>query len=87
MHRYNLESDLCKHNVCGQSVERLEVTTLDALGVRILSGKTIELNINEGIRSIFASTAWGSLSNEIKIKDLKSDRSRNVRNDPDRDNS
>lgn len=74
MKRYDLDGDLCKYGIWGESERRLDVMTLDDIGVRVASGKTIELDINEGIKSLFVSTAWGSISNEISVQDIKGNR-------------
>lgn len=70
--RFGLREDLCTHTVMGQPVSRINIGILDALGTRIENGKTVELQLDDDVRTIFASTMDGSLSNEVILKDSSS---------------
>ena len=73
MQEHNLEKDLCDAGDAGFPIPRLTPEILDRAGIRISSGQTIEIPLQENIQTIFASTMDGSLSNEIRIQDMKSD--------------
>lgn len=70
MCKYNLEGDLCKFNVMGQAIPRIEISILDSIGVRISNGQTVEIELDDEVETIFASTIDGCLSNEIKLEDF-----------------
>lgn len=70
MCKYNLDGDLCKFNVMGQAIPRIEISILDSIGVRISNGQTVEIELDDEVETIFASTMDGCLSNEIKLKDF-----------------
>ena len=69
MNRLGLEGDLCTHTIMGQPVSRIDIGVLDAMGTRIVNGKTIELHLEDDVCTIFASTMDGSLSNEVILED------------------
>lgn len=56
-----MEGDFCKTHQ-GQPVARLDVETLDKIGVRIANGETKTIECG---KSVFASTIYGAFSNEI----------------------
>ena len=73
MAKYDLVGDLCEMSAAGFPVARLTQNFLESVGVRIENGSTVEIPIDETVKSIFASTSDGSLSNEIMIDTLTSD--------------
>ena len=73
MQRHGFEDDLCRHKWNGQAVARIEISELDKIGTRIKNGETIEFAVDDSINSFFACTMDGSLSNEVKICDVRRD--------------
>ena len=69
MNRLGLEGDLCTHTIMGQPVSRIDISILDTIGTRIENGKTVELTLGDDVRTIFASSMDGSLSNEVILQD------------------
>ena len=65
------KEDLCEHNDLGQPVNRIEIDTLNRIGVPILNGKTVTIDLTGDAASVFLITASGSISNEIAIKEMK----------------
>ena len=49
---------------------KLEGYRYDAVGTLIRNGKTIELELDDDIKSIFACSATGMLSNELSLEDI-----------------
>ena len=65
MERFQLTDDIsCCIDEYGQPVPRMEFNPQE-YGVPISIGKTLELEINESIKSVFAVTMSGLVSNEI----------------------
>lgn len=65
MQKYQLPDDIsCEINWSGHPVPRIDFNP-DDYGVRISNGKTLEININESTKSVFAITVDGLLSNEV----------------------
>lgn len=68
MAQFGLFGDLAAQNAFGQPVNRIDMAVLDANGRRIKNGEQIVLDLNDNVFSIFASTQWGSLSNEVILQ-------------------
>lgn len=67
MKKYQITDDIsCSLDWMGQPVSRINFNP-DDYGVRILSGETIEIEINEYTKSVFAITIDGLLSNEVRL--------------------
>lgn len=71
MREYCLNGDLCKHNWAGQAVRRIDTDTLNHIGIPISNGETVSIDLIDNVISVFVITVDGSLSNEIKIKEMK----------------
>lgn len=69
--KYNLDTDLCDTNKFGLPIPRLNIGLMHTIGVRIESGETLEIPIDDDVQSIFASTVDGSLSNEIRKSEIQ----------------
>ena len=73
-HRLDISKEISDHNEWGQPVgqigENLDdgIAILDSIGTRISNGETVEIEVDDNIDTIFASTCDGSLSNEVSIK-------------------
>ncbi len=71
--RFGIDSDVCDIGKDAHPINRISGNpygspeVLDEIGTRILNGKTITLEIDDNVRSIFATTSTGSLSNEVVI--------------------
>lgn len=74
MKEHELAGDLCTHTSMGQPINRMEIDVLNRVGISISNGETIELNVTDNVVSIFVITINGSLSNEIKMKEIKMNR-------------
>lgn len=70
MEQYNLEKDLCDTNVTGFPIPRIHPMLVQTIGVRIENGQMVEIPIDDDVKSIFACTNEGSLSNEISIENI-----------------
>lgn len=70
MRRHHLEGDLCQHSETGMPIPRLDTAVLDGIGIRIANGETVDIEVDDSVKSIFASTMDGSLSNEIPVSSL-----------------
>ncbi len=70
--KYCLNGDLCDHNGIGQAVSRLDTNILNQIGVPISNGETVCVDLADDTISVFAITLTGSLSNEIKVQEMKS---------------
>ena len=64
---FGLEGDACDMSMAGFPVSRIDMHILDSIGTRILNGQTIELELEDEVKTIFASTMDGYLSNEINV--------------------
>ena len=64
---FGLEGDACNMSMAGFPVSRIDMHILDSIGTRILNGQTIELELEDEVKTIFASTMDGYLSNEINV--------------------
>lgn len=64
MMQFGLEGDFCQTDKFGQPVPRIDPNILDANGERIANGEQITIDLADNVRSVFASTYSGSLSNE-----------------------
>ena len=64
MAQFGLEGDFCQQDRFGQPVPRIDPAVLDANGERIANGEQITIDLADNVRSVFASTYSGSLSNE-----------------------
>lgn len=73
MAEYGLSSDLCEIDRMGQAVSRIDRDTLNQIGIPILNGNTVSIDLTEDAASVFAVTMDGSLSNEIRLSELHSD--------------
>lgn len=71
MQEHNLQGDLCKLDDQGRPIGRIDINILERVGIAITNGETQEINITDTDRYIFVSTIDGSLSNEIKLNDIK----------------
>lgn len=71
MKDYKFNEDLCEHNGWGQPIDRMEVDTLNRIGIPIFNGKTVTIDLPVDAVSVFLLTASGSISNEIAIKEMK----------------
>lgn len=71
--RFGLTGDATGVDSLGQPVSRLGaslqegVGILDSIGNRIGNGKTVSLLVGDDVRTVFASTGDGGLSNEIEL--------------------
>ena len=72
MTEYGLCGDLCKHNPMGQAISRIDIDTLNRIGMVLLNGRTVSVDLTDDVVSVFVITMTGSISNEIKINDLDS---------------
>ena len=69
MRKFGIEDDItCKLDRYGHPVKRFEFEP-DAYGVPIMNGKTLELEIGEQVKTVFAVTAEGLLSKEVVLND------------------
>lgn len=67
MEKYQLSDDIsCYVGEWGQPIPRMEFNPQE-YGIPISNGKTLELEIDENIRSVFAVTMDGLLSNELLL--------------------
>lgn len=73
MEQNHLEKDLCDTNITGFPIPRIHPMLVQTMGVRIENGQTVEIPIDDDVKSIFACTNEGSLSNEIPIENISSD--------------
>ena len=64
---FGFEGDACDMSMAGFPVSRIDMHILDSIGTRILNGQTIELELEDEVKTIFASTMDGYLSNEINV--------------------
>ena len=64
---FGLEGDACNMSMAGFPVSRIDMHILDSIGTRIRNGQTIELELEDEVKTIFASTMDGYLSNEINV--------------------
>lgn len=71
MSKYELEGDLCRFDEKGQAIPRIDIATLDSIGVRISNGQTVSIDLSDEVETIFASTMDGCLSEEIDLKDFE----------------
>ncbi len=71
MGKYGLTGDLCGHTEAGLPIARLDMNLPDRIGIRIGNGETVKITLDEQVQTIFACTMDGSLSNEIRIRDMK----------------
>lgn len=69
MEQYGLNGDLCDHSESSHPVPRIDMSILDGIGTRIKNGETVRMKVEDTVRSVFASTMDGSLSNEIILDD------------------
>ena len=73
MKKFGLEGDMCGQTEAGFPVPRIpDVSELDAVGTRIGNGQTIELELDDSVHTLFASTFDGNLSNEINLDECVS---------------
>lgn len=70
MEQNHLEKDLCDTNITGFPIPRIHPMLVQTIGVRIENGQTVEIPIDDDVKSIFACTNEGSLSNEISIENI-----------------
>ncbi len=75
MAEMGLEGEACKMSEAGFPISRIDIQELDRIGIRIMNGKTIELELADDISALFVSTMEGYLSNEINIDDYITSRS------------
>ena len=68
MIQFGLEGDFCQTDKFGQPVPRIDPNILDANGERIANGEQITIDLADNVRSVFASTYSGSLSNEVLLQ-------------------
>lgn len=67
MKRHQISDDIsCDIDQTGQPAPRIDFNP-DDYGVRILNGETIEIEISESTKSVFAITLDGLLSNEVTL--------------------
>ena len=62
----------CDRDKRGFTLPRTDAEELDALGARILNGRTRDILIAEDEVSLFVCTSYGTISNEIRLDELKS---------------
>lgn len=68
MAKHGLTNDQIKADLWGQPIPQLDdVSVLDAAGTRILNGQTVTLEVPDDIRTAFAATMDGALSNEMQL--------------------
>lgn len=68
MAKHSLTCDRVKANLMGQPIRQLDdLSVLDAAGTRIANGQTVTLEVADDIRTVFAATMDGALSNEIAL--------------------
>lgn len=69
MKKYLLSGDLsCNIDTYGYTVSRMPMEfNPREWGIALANGKTLELEIDESIKSVFAMTTGGLLSNEILL--------------------
>lgn len=78
-HQFDMANELCDYDDWGHPINQVadsltdSISILDSIGARISNGETVEIEVDDNVRSIFASTCDGSLSNEILIEDIKDD--------------
>ena len=67
MTEFRLDGDTCEMSEAGFPISRIDIAMLDRIGIRIMSGQTIEIEITDKTNTLFISTTDGYLSNEINI--------------------
>lgn len=68
---HELSEDLCDYDKFGQPISRIDISELDQIGIRINSGQSIKVPVQEDTISIYVIAIGGSLSNELFIDDIK----------------
>lgn len=75
--KFGIDGDVCNIGKTAHPINRINDNphggpeVLGEIGTRILNGKTISLEIDDSVKTIFATTSTGSLSNELVIAEIE----------------
>jgi hypothetical protein len=67
--KYYIMGDMCNMDRSGQPIPRIDAKELDKIGIRILNGQTLELDLTIAEETLFVCTMDGCLSNEVWVRD------------------